>query len=228
MADELKLKALRESLEYYRNQKKVKEAGKANPKPIAPGGPIVTIQKYSNVDDFFAKIKTIGGIASYIGIPGGNSRERTEMIEERLGKFHSPRTSRQRTKDHLVKRADRNVSSNAYLLRAFSDGSPRKNQPPRRVLEPAIHAPGNREKIADLIAKSVDAHSKGQKYKSKILLTRAGAKAAKAARDWFEDSRNNWAPNAPSTIIHKGSDTPGLDTTIMRSAITHIEKEVSS
>jgi hypothetical protein len=56
-------------------------------------------------------------------------------------------------------------------------------------------------------------------------LNRAGQVAENAARNWFVNPKNGWAPNAPSTIRRKGSDKPGIDTGEMRKALTHLVVE---
>jgi len=221
------------ALEYWRLQKRIKELSKEEAKkypkdnPI-PGGPKVRINHFSDTNEFVARIKGVGQLISYVGIPAESTEVRRRAIRNRADKFTSTRKSRQKTKNRLVSIAELTNLSNAYLLYIFSKGSPRLNQPPRPVLEAAIQAPWNRKEIADLVAKAIDAESKGQHYKSKEFLTRAGARAARACREWFDDPRNRWAPNAPRTISQKGFNYPGVNTSIMRNAITHIEKPSSS
>ena len=53
----------------------------------------------------------------------------------------------------------------------------------------------------------------------------AGMVAQNAVRAWFVDPRNNWAPNAPSTIRRKGSAQPLIDTGELRKAITYVVDE---
>jgi len=221
------------ALEFYRRQKRLKELSaeqaKKPPKdnPI-PGGPKVRVNHFSNEKEFVARIKGVGSLISYVGIPAESVEVRKREIRNRADKFTSGRKSSVKTSYRISKIARLTSLSNAYLLFLFSKGVPRLGQPPRPVLEPAIQAPWNKREIAELVAKAIEAESKGQHYKSKRFLTQAGARAAKACRDWFDDPRNNWAPNAPSTIEHKGFDYPGVDTSIMRAAITHLEKEVPS
>jgi hypothetical protein len=56
-------------------------------------------------------------------------------------------------------------------------------------------------------------------------MQRAALAGQNAARKWFTDPRNNWKPNALSTIRAKGSDKPGIDTGAMRAAIQGIVGE---
>ena len=56
-------------------------------------------------------------------------------------------------------------------------------------------------------------------------VVRAALAGQNAARRWFTDSRNNWAPNKPATIRRKGSDKPLIDTGVLRAAIVGITRE---
>jgi hypothetical protein len=216
-------------LEFYRNQKKVKEAvaaGEATTKKL-PKGTYAATAKFTTSMDLLAKIKTIGSIATYIGIPAGEATDRSKKIKDRANKFYSSRKSSSKTKGYLLRASKENTVGNAQLLYWFSRGSYLNNQPARPVLEPSMHADGNRQEIAALVAEAVRLHSTGQKYLAQKKLKSAGARAAKAARDWFKDSRNGWAENALRTERRKGRNAPGLDTEIMRASITHVEKEIS-
>ncbi len=186
----------------------------------------VTVTKLNASGDFLARIKGIGGIATYVGIPAASTRDRSKRIKARAAKFTSRKKASKRMKLRLERIAKLNTASNAQLLHWFSRGSGLHNQPPRPVLEPAIHADGNKQEIAALVAQAVDLNLKGQSYNSKIKLRSAGARAAKAARQWFTDPRNGWADNASRTEQRKGRNAPGLDTEVMKNAITHVEREI--
>lgn len=230
MADRLKF--IKESIEYLKINQKRKTTSKADeikPPRDDPKGAVVRVHHFSNEREFYAKIKSIGGLASYIGIPaGGSPEERAESIHKRSTKFTSKRKKSVTEKERLLKKAFSKIAlSNAYLLFLFSKGQPHIGQPPRLVLEPAIQAPWNRKEIAALVALAVEAETNGQHYKARQLIIRAGARAARAAREWFDDPRNGWAPNAESVAKAKGFNKPGIDTESMRKAITHFEKPVS-
>lgn len=115
--------------------------------------------------------------------------------------------------------------NNAELLYLFTEGSPARKQPPRPVLQPAIMAEGNREPIARELGLSTEAALRGDRAAANLHVRRAGLAGQNAARSWFTDPRNNWAPNAPSTIRAKGSDQPGINTGAMRGAIVFVTKE---
>lgn len=139
--------------------------------------------------------------------------------------------------------------NNAELLFIFTNGSPARHQPPRPVIEPAIMAPGNKEPIARELEEAAAAWLHHEPKKALQFLKRAGTAARDASKAWFTDPRNNWAPNAPSTIRAKlahlgpkrsreahaliaaqGGDTtgvvvPGIDTGAMRKAITYVVRQ---
>jgi hypothetical protein len=186
--------------------------------------PPITVTRISSAGDFLARIKGIGQLATYVGIPG--SSDRMEDASKRANKFTSLRKRNRRLRKRL-KRIAAGSATNAELLYWFSKGSPLRNQPPRLVLEAAIHAPGNKEKISALVAESSLQYAKGQIYRSKQTLKQAGALSAKICRQWFFDPRNGWAPNNYNTVRKKGSEQPGIDTNEMRMAITHVEKEIT-
>jgi len=112
--------------------------------------------------------------------------------------------------------------NNAELLFIFTNGSPLRGQPPRVVIEAAIEATPTKDLIAKELAASAGAALDGDEKEMVRHLDRAGTIGESASKRWFTDPRNNWAPNAPSTIKAKGSDTPGIDTGQMRRAMTHV------
>jgi len=181
----------------------------------------VTVLKTNNSGGFLKRLKAIGTLATYVGIPSDSPVERAKQLA-----FKASLKTKTIRRTRAAKLLKRNTIGNAHALYIFSKGSQLRAQPPRPVIEPALLAPGNKERISAKIAESSLAFAKGQNYISKQLLASAGAMGAKASRDWFTDSRNNWAPNSASTIAHKGFDSPGIDTGTMVSAITHIEKEI--
>ena len=118
--------------------------------------------------------------------------------------------------------------SNAELLFLFTNGSPRRGQPPRPVIEPAIESSPTVDLIAKEIAAASTAALDGDESGMLAHLDRAGTIGESASKRWFTDPRNGWEPNAPSTIRAKGSETPGIDTGQMRRAITHIVEQGDS
>ena len=96
-----------------------------------------------------------------------------------------------------------NQPTNAQILYVFSNGSPIKNQPARPVIEPAITADDNRKGITDELALAIQACLNRKPDQMKTHMQRAGQLGQNAARGWFTDPRNNWAPNSPITIMRK-------------------------
>lgn len=116
--------------------------------------------------------------------------------------------------------------TNAQLLFIHSKGSPARNIPARPVIEPAINADGNKQAIAAQLKQAAIMKAKGNDLDMLAYLRRAGQIATNAAKAWFTDSRNNWAPNSPETIRRKGSNRPLIDTGQLRAAITFVIREV--
>lgn len=186
--------------------------------------PPVTIIKKKTSDEFLRRIKKLGDESLYVGIPGGSRTSRTKEIKERASKFTGSKKASKNMKKHLLKKARTNTVTNAQALRIFSSGSFLTKQPVRPVIEPAIQAPGNKERIVQAIAEATQAKLAGRNYDSKKFLARAGRIARDAAKEWFFNSQNGWPGNAASTIEKKGFDQPGIDTEAMRNAITYILK----
>jgi hypothetical protein len=147
-------------------------------------------------------------------------------------------TSKQGILDDLVKRISKmqayvgvteadsgrkdKAINNAQLVYIHTNGSPARNIPPRPIREPAIEAEDNKNEIARLLEESAKAVLEGDEGTAQQRLEEAGMTGMVAARDWFDDPRNNWAPDKPATIKRKGSDHPLIDTGAMRQAITYI------
>jgi hypothetical protein len=114
---------------------------------------------------------------------------------------------------------------NAALMYIHTHGSMLRGIPSRPVIEPAISAKGNKEKIEDQLAAAARAAMDGNDVLAKRSLKLAGMLGQNAARGWFTDPRNGWAPNTEATIAAKGSDKPLIDTGQLRKAIIYVVKE---
>jgi hypothetical protein len=184
----------------------------------------------THAPELAARLKTLGKRAVYVGIPESTQSERTtQILKMALRKPVKSKKARTK-KDKLIFNAlDTFVGdiSNAQLLWIFSKGSPLRSQPPREVLEPSVQAGGNREAIAAELAGAAKAALDGDQAGVTRYLKRAGLAGQNAARSWFTDARNGWAPNAPATIAAKGSDRPGIDTGAMRAAIVAVVDDKS-
>ena len=127
----------------------------------------------------------------------------------------APKASRNRS------RGKGSVINNAEALFIFSKGSPLRGQPPRPVLEPAVEA--NKQLITKHLEAAASAVLEQKPEGAERELKRAGIIASNAAKRRL--SKEFLAPNAPSTIRHKGSDTPGVDLGEMRRAISYVIRE---
>jgi hypothetical protein len=184
--------------------------------------PVTIIKKRGSSDEFQRRIKQLGDEALYVGIPAGSKTGRSKAIRERAANFTSDRKAK--FKKRLLKKARTNTLTNAQALLIFSKGSLLHRQPARPVIEPAIQAKGNKERIVAALNEATQLKLAGKNYLATKALAKAGRIARDAAKDWFYDGRNGWAGNAQSTIDKKGFDQPGIDTEAMRNAITYTLK----
>jgi hypothetical protein len=184
-----------------------------------PAGPQITLARKSGAAALSKRLLGISKLAAYVGVPAAASKERSAQL---LGM--ASKTTSERKKAKLATAAAQDVT-NAELLFIHTKGSPIKNIPPRPVLEPAVEADGNRQAISAQLAASAKASLAGDKDTARKRMGKTALVGQNAARRWFTDSRNNWAPNAPETIRRKGSDRPLVDTGAMRAAIQGIVSE---
>jgi hypothetical protein len=164
------------------------------------------------------RIAGLGKLAAYVGVPATSTGQRSKLLMDMAGKA----TGRRRSK--LEKSAKSDIN-NAELLFIHTNGSPLRKIPARPVLQPAIEADGNKQAIAAELASSLKASIAGDHALAVKRMRRVALTGQNAARRWFTDSRNAWAPNAPSTIRAKGSDRPLIDTGALRNSIVGIIKE---
>jgi hypothetical protein len=116
--------------------------------------------------------------------------------------------------------------TNAQLLFIHTHGSALQHIPARPVIEPAINAPDNKALISAELNLAAKATLEGDADAAYKHLASAGTLGANASKRWFTDSRNGWAPNAPSTIAEKGSDQPLIGITgELRRDITYVVKD---
>ena len=181
-------------------------------------GPKITLARKSGAVALAKRVQGITRLAAYVGVPAAGRRERSTQLLKMAG------TAAGKRRQKLEKAAQSDVT-NAELLFIHTKGSPLRRIPARPVLEPAIEAEGNKQAIASELAGSVKASLAGDKEGSVKKMKRAALAGQNAARGWFTDSRNHWAPNAPGTIKRKGSDRPLIDTGALRAAIVGIIKE---
>ena len=176
-------------------------------------GPQITVARKSGAAAMLKRVAGLTKLSAYVGIPAATSKDRSTQLLTMAGKARGSKRQKR-----LQKSAASDIN-NAELLFVFSKGSPKRGQPPRDVLGPAVSADGNRQPISRELAAAAKATLDGNKEKAVKHTQRAALAGQNAARKWFTDSRNGWAPNAQSTIDRKGSDRTGIDTGAMRAAI---------
>ncbi len=119
---------------------------------------------------------------------------------------------------HGVQPQDETVTAlDGYLMER---GDPLWQIPPRPFLEPAIKA--NLDRIAAQQTKVIRAALAGENEKARVEIVKLGLLGQNIIKAWFVDPRNNWAPNAASTIARKKSDRPMIDTGALRNSITYV------
>ena len=180
--------------------------------------PQITIARKSGAAALAKRLAGITKLAAYVGVPASSVRDRSTQLLAMAGKVGKKKHAK-------LQRASLSDVTNAELLFVFSKGSPLHHQPPRPVVEPAIKAKGNAEPIAKELAEMAKAEMAGDHPAAVKHVKRAALYGQNVSRAWFTDARNNWAPNAPSTIKRKGSDRPGIDTGAMRAAIIGVVRE---
>jgi hypothetical protein len=145
----------------------------------------------------------------YVGIPQANA----PRLES------EPKTPLQRIKSAFGE----GKINNAQLMYIHTNGSPVHNIPARPVIEPALKA--NRDSILPEMEEAAKTALKGNTATAKKFMRRAGMAGQNAAKQWFHDARNGWAPLKRATIKRKGSSAILIDTGALRNSITWVMGE---
>jgi hypothetical protein len=176
--------------------------------------------------EIHAHLAALANYRIFVGILPGSKAGRRKDIQDVADKAKST-TSQGRRKKKLMAQAKREVRlSNADMLYMFERGSPKRNQPPRSVLRASIADRQNKTQMSEILKAAASAAIAGNSRLMRQRLEMAGRTMAKNAQDWFTNENNNWSPNAPATIMHKGFDQPGIQYDIMRKAITSFIKRI--
>jgi hypothetical protein len=155
----------------------------------------------------------------YVGIPATDAMERKRQV------LALSRGMRGRRKKRAEKMAVESGINNAELTYIHTHGSALRGIPPRPIIEPAIEDRENQEKILPELELAAKAALDGKSEEVVRELNLAGIVATNAVKKWFVNPKNNWAPNAPSTIRAKGSSRPLIDTAALRQAMTYVVGE---
>jgi hypothetical protein len=167
----------------------------------------------------FASLSKLSKSSVYVGVPETTASDRQSQLLQMLQKAKG-----KKRQAHLAEAA-KMVINNAQLVYLTTHGSPLKGQPARPIIEPAIEDPENKKLITDELGKAAAASLDGKPEDVTKYLKRAGLLAEGLVKSWFVSPKNNWAPNAPSTISRKGSSRPNIDTASMRNAIRSVVVE---
>ena len=184
-----------------------------------PTGPTITIARKTGAAALAKRMAGLGKLAAYVGVPASGRDARARQLLDMAGKTKSKK------KAAKLKKAALGDVTNAELLFIHTNGSPVNHIPARPVLQPAITADGNKQKISNEISKSIKSTLAGDKEGAENNMLRAALAGQNVARLWFTDGRNGWAPNKPRTIKAKGSDRPLIDTGALRASIVGVVRE---
>lgn len=164
----------------------------------------------------------------FVGIPESKSgRAGTGVTNAQLAFLHTHgvRAIEMRTQVSAMESNHSSTFSAATQMWLQRHGSPLWQIPPRPIIEPAIEDPQNRNQIAAQLEAAMQSALGGNLTEAKQKLRSAGMVAANLVKGWFTNPRNGWAPNAPGTISHKGSDRPLIDSAQLRNSITSVVDE---
>lgn len=142
---------------------------------------MITVKLKTKVDNTLSIIKDIKKLTGFdvlVGIPEENAERTNE------DGFKSP-------------------INNAQLLYIHSKGSPIQHIPPRPLIEPALEASGNKERIDENLKKAAQLILDGKSEAAIKALHIAGLDGVNIIKDWFNDPRNNWPPNTTATVKAK-------------------------
>lgn len=177
---------------------------------------------FDGVPELLEALRELQSNEVMVGIPEAKSSRKKEIIRNsELLYIHTHGIRKKAMREEMQLEMDGGKQySEAYQMYIQEHGSPLWASPPRPVLEPAIEH--RKDWIAEQLGKAAQAALDGDTKGVQDGLHKAGQVAENAARDWFADPSNGWAPNSPKTIKLKGSDKPLIDTDQMRKAITHV------
>ena len=189
--------------------------------------PTVKVSSSNKAPQLMKDVEQLSKMEVYVGIPeAASSRRGEEITNAELVYIHTHGVRAASMRAEMKPNLDAGMGySAAHALYIHSHGSPLWHIPPRPIIEAAITAQGNKEAIAGdlkVAAKLVLDHDKPGAMRQ-LQLT--GQDATNRIKSWFFDPRNNWAPNAPSTIKEKKSERPLIDTAQLQRAMTWVVAE---
>ena len=181
----------------------------------------------TNIDNTLKAIKGVKeleGMDVLVGITEETaSREEGEVNNAHLVAWHTKgvrANSMKREMDTAVEEGG--TYNEAMSLYITSHGSPLWKIPPRPIIEPAIEAPGNKERIEEDLKIAAEAMLAGEEENAVAALHVAGTDAMNIVKLWFDDPRNNWPDISDKTKKAKGSNKILVDSSQLKNAITYV------
>ena len=118
--------------------------------------------------------------------------------------------------------------TNAGLLYIHSNGSPINNIPARPVIEPALEQ--DKECIGKVMGDAVKAAMDGNSAGMRQNLDKAGMAGQSAAKGYFTDPSNGFAPLSDARRKQKekkgsNAERPLIDTSDLRNSITYVVRK---
>lgn len=178
------------------------------------------VNKIAEVEE---ALKALSDMQVLVGIPQENSSRKGDITNAELAYIHTHGIRRKQMILEMDKEMGKGTPySKAFQMYLQANGSPLWRSPPRPIIEPAIEEKSTKEAIAEQFRKAAKKALEGKKQEAEKDLEKAGLIGQNSARNWFVETKNNWAPNADSTIENKGSDKPLIDTGELRKSITYV------
>lgn len=169
--------------------------------------------------------KDLESLEVFVGIPEASSARKSGKITNAALAFIL--TKGVRTVDArrvmgammLNRSVDYRAAQELYIR---SRGSMAYHTPPAPIIEPAIALPDNKAAIVVELKDAAQKQLASDRSGAVRGMKRAGQEAVNRVKAFFYDPRNNWPPNAPSTIKRKGSSQRNVDTGALRDAMTFV------
>ena len=185
----------------------------------------MNIQESGSIEEIKKRLEEIAKTRILVGIPEDSEsaeqrkKEENEAYQKHTDEFIREHNITDEKKIKKLKNRKINDLTNAQKLFINSRGSPATNMPPRPVIEPAIE--DKFDQISEVIKQGAIKGLEGDMEGFRQDYDLAGLMGQTASINWFDNPKNNWSPNAESTIKKKGSNAPLIDTGAMRKAITY-------
>lgn len=186
----------------------------------------MNIQESGSIEEIKKRLEEIAKTRILVGIPEDSEsaeqrkKEENEAYQKHTDEFIREHNITDEKKIKKLKNRKINDLTNAQKMFINSRGSPATNMPPRPVLEPAIE--DKFDQISEVIKQGAIKGLEGDMEGFRQDYDLAGLMGQTASINWFDNPKNNWSPNAESTIKKKGSNAPLIDTGAMRKAITYV------